>query len=415
MAHLDRQRAARLMEADGLDALLLLSPESFNYATGAPAGVATMWRRAGAVAAVVPADPSVSEGAVVSDLFEAAFRASSAIADIRINPIWVETADVRGMEPAGSAPENLIRAAWEAGARPAHFERPETFDADKGFRLAAQLLAARHLDRARIGVELESLSVADFGRLRTALPDAMFVDASNVMRRLKMIKSRAEIGFLRTAVALSEAGVVALRDTIDVGISRDALAAAWTKGVHAEARRRGVGNLTGVWEYISVGPNPWTKGGIVEAGSLIKVDVGCLIEGYTSDSGRTFVCGKASPLQNSLFGALEAAFAAGLLELKPGNPMRRVHAAASKAMAKAGFAGYTRGHFGHGLGTGPGSEEWPFLSRDCDVPLEPGMVLAFEAPWYVDGVGGMIIENQLLITQDGHEMMNRLPTGLVSI
>ncbi|MCV9966289.1 Xaa-Pro peptidase family protein [Pararhizobium sp. BT-229] len=413
MAHLDRNRASRAMQAAGLDALLLLSPESFAYATGAPAGVAAMWRRCGAVAAVVPADTALTEAAVVTDLFEAAFRASSAIADIRINPIWVETADIRGMD-AGS-PEELIAAAWARQGRPAGFQRPETFDAATGFRLAAELLAARGLDKSRLGVEFDGLSVTDFRLLASALPDAELVDATDLVRRLKMIKSSTEIGYLRTAVELSEAGIVALRETIDIGISRDALAAAWETGVRAEVARRNVQNLTGLWEYVSVGQNPWTKGRVVEQGDLIKVDVGCLIAGYTSDTGRTFVYGKPSSLQARLFGALQTAYDAGLPLLKPGIAMSEVHKVTTEAMAKAGFPGYTRGHFGHGLGASLGSEEWPFLSRQSDVIIEPGMVLAFETPWYVDGVGGMIIENQLLITADGHEIMNRLPSGLVSL
>ena len=89
MAHLDRARAARLMSQAQIDAILLFSPESFSYATGASAGVATMWRRAGAVAVVVPADPAVPETAVVSDLFAASFRKSSHIKDVRESPIWV--------------------------------------------------------------------------------------------------------------------------------------------------------------------------------------------------------------------------------------------------------------------------------------------------------------------------------------
>lgn len=144
--------------------------------------------------------------------------------------------------------------------------------------------------------------------------------------------------------------------------SRETLAAAWTAGVREEAARRGVTNLTGLWEYVSVGPNPWAQGGLVEEGSLIKVDVGCLVSGYTSDTGRTFVCGKPTALQKPAFSRVSAAFAAGLAELKPGNAMSAVHRAATRAMADAGFPDFTRGHFGHGLGTGPGSEEWPFLS-----------------------------------------------------
>ena len=413
MAHLDRTRASQLMQAAGIDALLLLSPESFTYATGAPAGVATMWRRAGAVAAIIPADPALPQAAVVTDLFEAAFRASSAIADIRINPIWVETGDIRGMDVR--PPEELIEAAWERQGRAPGFQRPETFDASMGFQLALELLAGRHLANGRIGIEFEGLSVTDFTLLSAALPLAELVDASDLVRRLKMIKSPAEIAHLRTAVEVAEAGIVALRETIAVGISRDELASAWEKGARAEAALRNVQNLTGVWEYISVGQNPWTKGGVVARGDLIKVDVGCLISGYTSDTGRTFACGTPSTLQASLFAALQTAYDAGLPLLKPGIAMSEVHRVTTEAMGKAGFPGYTRGHFGHGLGAGLGSEEWPFLSRQSDVIIEPGMVLAFETPWYVDGAGGMIIENQLLITADGHEIMNRLPSGLVSL
>jgi Xaa-Pro dipeptidase len=393
--------------------LLLLSPESFTYATGAPAGVATMWRRAGAVAAIVPADSALPEAAVVTDLFQAAFRASSVITDIRINPIWVETGDIRGME--AQPPEDLIKAAWAKQGRSHDFQRPETFDASMGFGLAAALLAEKGLSDGRIGIEFDGLSVTDFRLLSMALPQVELVDASDLVRRLKMIKSPTEIGYLRTAVELAEAGIVTLRETVDIGVSRDALAAAWENGARAEAARRNIDNLTGVWEYVSVGQNPWTKGGVVERGDLIKVDVGCLIAGYTSDTGRTFVCGTPSSLQASLFDALQIAYDAGLPLLNPGTPMSEVHRVTTEAMARAGFPGYTRGHFGHGLGAGLGSEEWPFLSGQSEVVIEPDMVLAFETPWYVDGVGGMIIENQLLITADGHEIMNRLPSGLVSL
>ncbi len=415
MAHVDRTRASQLMEIAGFDALLLLSPESFTYATGAPAGVATMWRRAGAVAVIVPADPALTGSAVVTDLFEAAFRASSTITDIRINPIWVETGDIRDMDAETLPPEDLIHAAWTRQGRAPGFQRPETFDAGNGFRLAGDLLAEKGLDKGRIGIEFDGLSVTDFRLLSAALPGAELLDASDLVRRLKMIKSPTEISHLRTAVELAEAGIVTLRETIDVGVSRDALAAAWEKGVRAEASRSNVQNLTGLWEYVSVGQNPWTKGGVIESGDLIKVDVGCLIAGYTSDTGRTFVCGVPSPLQVRLFDALQAAYHAGLPLLRPGIAMSEVHRVTTEAMAKAGFPGYTRGHFGHGLGAGLGSEEWPFLSQQSDVIIAPGMVLAFETPWYVDGVGGMIIENQLLITADGHEVMNRLPSGLISL
>ena len=73
------------------------------------------------------------------------------------------------------------------------------------------------------------------------------------------------------------------------------------------------------------------------------------------------------------------------------------------------------GHFGHGVGASIWSEEWPFISADSDTVLEPGMVMAFETPWYVDGLGGMIIEDQVLITETGAEIMAPLPHDLVRL
>ncbi|HAG26221.1 MAG TPA: aminopeptidase P family protein, partial [Rhodobacter sp.] len=69
MANLNRFRAQYLMEREGIEALLILSPEGFLHATGADAGVGTMWRQAGAVAVLIPADPTIPEAAIVSDLF----------------------------------------------------------------------------------------------------------------------------------------------------------------------------------------------------------------------------------------------------------------------------------------------------------------------------------------------------------
>ena len=412
MAHLDRRRAQTLMNEAGVDALLLTTPESFAHATGAPAGVATMWRRAGAVAAIVPCDADAPEAAVVTDLFEAAFRAASHVTDIRVHPIWVETADLRGLAATGDAAQ---RVALSWAHRPAHFSRPETFDAAGGFTLACNALAERRMETARIGVELDQMAVNDFALLRAALPDAELVDASGIVRRLKMVKSAAEIAFLRTAVELAEAGIMRLRDNARRGMERAALAGLWKEGVAAETARRGGVNLTGSWEYVSVGPDPWSGGGIVEDGAIVKVDVGCLVAGYTSDSGRTFVCGTPDDAAPRIHGALREAFEAGLAEIRPGNLLSDVHRAASAAMAKAGFPGYTRGHFGHGLGASLGSEEWPFISASADILIERGMVLAFETPWYIDGLGGFIIENQLLVTANGHEVMNRLPLDLVRI
>ncbi len=406
MAHLDRARAGALMQAAGLDALILLSPESFRHATGAAPGVGTMWRRAGAVAVLVPADPGLPEAAVVSDLFAPSFRAASHITDIRQSPLWVEIADMGdGAEPLPQA----IAAAW--AGREAGFARPETFDPAVCWHHLAAALADRGLSGGRVGVEMSAISAADWPAMAAALAPARLVDAADIPARLKMVKSPAEITLLRQAVGLAEQGIAAIRDAIAPGISRDDLAAVWSAAI---AAGKGTAPLTGAWEYISVGPDPWGGNAVCRPGDLVKVDVGCLMGGYTSDSGRTFAVGAPSPRQAAVHAALMAGFRAGMSTLGPGVPLSQVHRATTAAIGAAGLPGYSRGHFGHGLGASLGSEEWPFLSATSPVLAEAGMVLAFECPFYVTGLGGFIIEDQVLITDAGAEPMNRLPHDLIA-
>jgi Xaa-Pro dipeptidase len=411
MAHLDRRRAETLMSEAGIDALILFSPESFTYATGAASGVATMWRNTGAVAVLVPADAEAPETVIVSDLFAKSFREISHIEDVRESPIWVETTSLDRVDP-DVTPEELIRSAWQDTGRSEGFNRPTTFDPLICFRHLADALSERGLIKGRIGFEASAVSIRDFADLTTALSHVELLDASDVVARLKMVKSAGEIGNLRQAVTIAESGICAIRDAIAQGVTRSELAAAWSWAIHSHPERN---SLSGAWEYISVGSDPWGGNAAAQAGDLIKVDVGCLVDGYTSDSGRTFVLGPPSDLQARLYGALDEGFTAGSELLRPGVVLSDVHRVTLDAIRKAGFPGYSRGHFGHGLGAGLGSEEWPFISADANVVFEPGMVMAFECPWYINGLGGMIIENQLLVTDTGHEMMNALPLDLTEI
>ena len=411
MAHLDRQRASRLMSQAGIDALILFSPESFSYATGTAPGVATMWRQAGAVAVMVPLDSNMPETAIVSDLFAKQFLKNSHIKDVRESPIWVETTNIDHLDP-DQAPESLIRSAWQGAGRSQGFERPTTFDPQICFRHLADALSERGLSKKTIGFEASAISMLDFPKLKEAFGNVDLVDATKVVARLKMVKSASEIACLRQAVKIAEIGIRAVHDAIAQDVTRDQLAAVWSAAIK---RHPDQAALSGSWDYISVGPDPWGANASAQPGDLIKVDVGCLVDGYTSDSGRTYVLGPPEKLKIRLHEALKQGFIAGSALLRPGIALAQVHRATQNAIREAGFHGYTRGHFGHGLGAGLGSEEWPFIAADATVVFEPGMVMAFECPWYIDGLGGMIIENQLLITETGHEMMNALPLDLVEV
>lgn len=102
----------------------------------------------------------------------------------------------------------------------------------------------------------------------------------------------------------------------------------------------------------------------------------------------------------------------GLGMFRPGVMLRDIHAATLASIQRYGLKSYSRGHFGHSVGAAVGIEEWPFISADSEIVLEPGMVMAFETPFYANGLGALMIEDQLLITESGCEVMNTLPRGL---
>lgn len=402
------------MNERGLDALLLAKPESFTWATGAPAGVAAFFRRAGAAMALVPADATAPVSAVCTELFAAPTRAALGDGQVLTHPDWVETADIRPWLPSDQGAAELSDRAWTLRGRPAGFGRPAAYDAAAAFGALQLLLVREGLAGARIGLDLDFWPAADFQFLQVTLPGPTWVDASPEIALIKVVKSPREIDRLKAAARLAEAGMRSAIATVRPGIHRDEIAAAWKAGVAAETARGG-DRLTGQWEYITVGPLPWSGGAHLQPGDVLKFDVGCLVEGYSSDSGRTFTLGAARPRSREIMSALHDAFLAGLEALRPGHTLSEVHRRATQAMHRAGFTRFARGHFGHSLGHDTFCEVAPFVAAAAHAPIEPGMVLAFETPFYVDGEGGFIIEDQFLITTGDPEPAWSLPRALIEL
>lgn len=413
-ADINRQRAARIMAELGLDALVLAKPESFRWATGAPPGVAAFFRRAGAALALVPADPTRPVSAVSTELFAPSARAALGDNNVLTHPDWVETADLRKWADSPDSAAELVNRFHRGQGRADSFIRPAAYDASAAFAAMASLLQREGLMKARIGLDLDFWPAADYAFLQRSIAGPDWADAGEAVSLIKAVKSPAEIAHLDRAARLAEAGMKQAIAVVQAGTHRDAIAEAWRDGAQTEARRLGI-KLTGSWEYITVGPMPWQGGGALRAGDVLKFDVGCLVEGYSSDSGRTYTLGAPRPRAREIMSALESAFEAGLEALRPGCLLSDVHARASTAMRKAGFETFSRGHWGHSLGHDTFCEVPPFIAAHAYLPIEENMVLAFETPCYIDGEGGFIIEDQFLITGQGPQAVWSLPRSLRSL
>ena len=406
---LDRAHAQRLMTEQGLDALVLAQPESIKYATGAFPGVATYWRRAGAAFVIVPRDGPMT--AIVGDLQAETFKTQSGIDDVRSHRIWVETATFDGQPDIAAA---LVSCDMAMG-KPRRQSRPDQYDLNASVGLLRDVLAEGGLLNARIGMELGFIAVRDFPVFTELMPQAAWVDATNLVERLRAIKSPREIEILRTAAELAGAGLHALVRGITLDMDAARMTEIWRDAALTEATRRGLPPPASTWAYIAVGGDGFAPGATAQTGDLIKIDVGCVIDGYSSDGGRTAVLGRAGRAERRVYDALHKSFEAGFALLQPGVALSNVYEAVATTKWDAGFSTYNRGHFGHGVGASIWSEEWPFISTDATAKAEPGMVLAFETPYYIKGLGGFIIEDQILITENGTEVMAPYSRDLIEV
>ncbi|MFY8103464.1 MAG: aminopeptidase P family N-terminal domain-containing protein, partial [Ramlibacter sp.] len=178
MSDILRPRAQRLMAEHGLDAIVVAKPESYTWATGAPPGVASFFRRAGSALALIPADTGRPISAVATELFAPPARIALGEGNVLTHPDWVETADIRPWAGSDDSAAQLTERAWQAAGRAPGFARPAAFDTRLAFARLVELLRREGLLHARIGLDLDYWPVADFLQLQAQCPQPVWCDAS---------------------------------------------------------------------------------------------------------------------------------------------------------------------------------------------------------------------------------------------
>ncbi|RIK38407.1 MAG: hypothetical protein DCC55_21150 [Chloroflexi bacterium] len=410
MGYVDLYRAQTLLAQRKLDGLLVLSPENFEYFSGVSGFPVTMWRRAGPASALFAATGEVAF--VVPETIEEAVRRANPTAPIFSHPLWIETIDIRQ-----TAADGIEASVAQATAGRKH-ERSETYDpilVDAALQNAFGLLG---LAGKRVGVDLEFAPAADMEHLHTLFPTTEFVNSSPLIRELRLIKTPVEIDLLRRGVRLTEHGITAAVAGIDEQTLAHDLRSRFSEACFAEARRQRELGFRQARTGVHLGPALWAATDPVRParrGDLVQFDSFVEINGYKTDMGRTFTFGPATDAQRRVQDALLAGFRAGLAVLQPGQRFCDVFFAIHKAVRAAGFPSYARGHVGHSIGSDVDGEEWPWISATEERVLKPGMVLAFEVPYYINGIGGFQNEDDILITESGHESFNTLPLELVQV
>jgi Xaa-Pro aminopeptidase len=151
---------------------------------------------------------------------------------------------------------------------------------------------------------------------------------------------------------------------------------------------------------------------VIGPGTLVTIDLGCVLDGYASDCTRTFAVGDPPDDLRAVYDVCLAAQLAALDAIRPGISGRDADAVARELIEAAGHGG----QFGPGLGHGVGLDvhEAPRLSTRSDATLAPGMVVTVEPGIYLPGRGGVRIEDLVIVTETGHERLTPFPKELTA-
>ena len=265
----------------------------------------------------------------------------------------------------------------------------------------------------RLGFEDQHLSVRQHVRLREIVPDRIeLVAAGGLVEAERMVKEPEEVERIRAAAALADD---ALRETLEQGIvgrSERDVALRLADAMRRRGAEPSFPSIVASGEHGAL-PHATPRDAEIARGTLVTIDWGAQLDGYCSDCTRTYATGDLPAGLADIYRVVERAQAAALDAVVPGPTGRELDAIARDMITSAGHGE----HFGHGLGHGVGLEvhEGPRLASTGNDALQAGHVVTVEPGVYVPGIGGVRIEDLVVVTERGHDVLSGLDKALTHV
>jgi Xaa-Pro dipeptidase len=272
---------------------------------------------------------------------------------------------------------------------------------DNPYELLAHAVKDHGLSSGKIGIE-ETVRFVFSSGIAKAAPPVQFTSATPVTAGCRRIKSDHEIALMRLAAKVTLTAYAATYQALKEGMTREEV----SDLVGAAYDRLGFpGEVDVSTGEFTAFPHGSRAPQVIRDGTLVLMDDGCKVEGYTSDITRTFVFGKATDRMRKIFGIVHRAQSEALKTARPGVECQAVDAAARKVITDAGF-GPDYKYFTHRVGHGMGMDghEWPYLVRGNNTALAPNMTFSDEPGIYIRGEFGIRLEDTMHITENGAEL-----------
>lgn len=397
IAHLDAvsRKARAVMEREGLDALVVTVCDNFYYLTGFASFFMYTFRHTGAAVAIMFRDANIPSQIIMNEFEAASAHFDMPNMELKTFPVWVDVDDPRN-------PLNYQRKS----------ERPIGPPIEAVFNLVKSALDNAGVLNKKIAIELHAMSNGGKGVLDKVAPGLKLVDSTPLFNEIRMIKSSWEINHLRKSAEITEYGIASAVKHIRVGCTASELTAAFKAAVMSDpATNFSRFNLISVGDNFS--PKMFADEIPAKRGDLIKFDCGVDVAGYGADLARTFVLGKPDQLTQQIYDTIRTGHEHMLSMVAPGVKLKDVFDSTMDFIKKSGLPHYNRGHLGHGDGVFLGLEEAPFVSTVATETFRSGMVLSLETPYYGIGVGSIMLEDMILITESGFEFLSKLDRDLL--
>lgn len=378
---IDGKRLAALMEEEGLDCLIASSPQNVFYASGFPYHGAAENRIFFLLRAIGPAFVILPRGGEPVLLSPNSGKATAERFSFLQERFFYGLSSPPGRS---SAPQH----------------EKATHSALKSLK---EILHPLGLAAGRIGIEGLDLPVDFYLGLKEIFPRAEWINAQSLFFRLRAVKQKEEVERIRQATRFAEQGLKAAFSAIRAGATERQILRAYKEEV---VRQGGLwcntkfcaGRVNGA--TISHQPSDYA----IRRGDPAIFDVGAISEGYTTDLARVGYLEEAEAEGTGLYEVLRRAQEKAIQAMRPGASIAEVFSLAQSHVRESGFPNYTRANIGHGVGID--FEEEPFLAPESTWKLEAGMVLAVEIPFYSAKLGGFNVEDVVLITDQGAEVLS---------
>lgn len=266
---------------------------------------------------------------------------------------------------------------------------------------------------SRLGFEQHHLTYATYQDYSKQFSKTKLVPLPNLLIRQRMIKDEQEIELIRQAVKIVDQAFEYIVGIIKPGMKEVEVA------LELEYYMRKLGAQASAFDIIvasgarSALPHGVASSKVIEPGDFVTLDFGAVYQGYCSDITRTIAVGNPPQKLKDIYAICLEAQERGVTHIKPGLTGREADAICRDYITEHGYGA----HFGHSTGHGLGLEvhEFPRLSHQVEERLQPGMVVTVEPGIYISGLGGVRIEDDLLLTEAGNEVLTRSPKELIII